>query len=143
MNQAPTAEGRRAARRQAVFMLYQRDVTGLELRELEANAHRERGRPVDEFTRALVEGVSVDTDHLDGLISGAAEGWTADRIAPLERNILRVATHELLDYPETPPAVAIAEAVQLAKTYCGSEAPGFVNGILGNIARRFRPGEAR
>ncbi len=143
MNQAPTAEGRRAARRQAVFMLYQRDVTGMDLEELERNARRERGRGIDEFTRALVEGVTVDAGHLDTIITGAAEGWTADRIAPLERNILRVAAHELLDWPETPAAVAISEAVQLAKTYCGSEAPAFVNGILGNVARSVRPGEAQ
>jgi transcription antitermination protein NusB len=143
VTEAPAAEGRRAARRQAVFLLYQRDVTGMGLEELEANARRDRGRGIDEFTRALVDGVSVDAGHLDGLITEAAEGWTAERIAPLERNILRVATHELLDWPETPAAVAIAEAVQLAKTYCGSEAPGFVNGILGNVARSARPDEVR
>lgn len=143
MNQAPPAEGRRAARRQAVFLLYQRDVTGLGLEELRANARRDRGRPVDEFTLALIEGVEVDRDHLDGLITAAAEGWTADRIAPLERNILRVAVHELLDWPDTPAAVAISEAVQLAKTYCGSEAPAFVNGILGRVGREQRPAEAQ
>jgi transcription antitermination protein NusB len=140
---APTAEGRRAARRQAVFMLYQRDVTGLGMDEVARNAERERGRPVDEFTRALVDGVSVDAPHLDALITEAADGWTAARIAPLERNILRVAVHELLDWPDTPAAVAISEAVQLAKTYCGAEAPGFVNGILGAIGRRERPGETQ
>ena len=133
--------GRRAARTKAVFLLYQHDVTGLDIEELFDNLRRDEGRP-DEFTRALVDGVSVDTGHIDGLISGAAEGWTVDRIAPLERNILRVAVHELLDYPETPVAVTIAEAVQAAKTYCGAEAPSFVNGILGTIARRERPGEA-
>jgi N utilization substance protein B len=143
VNAAPPAEGRRAARRQAIFLLYQHDVTGLPLEELCRNAERERGKPVDEFTRALVDGVSVDTSHLDALITGAAEGWTADRIAPLERNILRVAVHELLDWPDTPAAVAISEAVQLAKTYCGTEAPSFVNGILGRIGREQRPGEAQ
>lgn len=142
MTQSPV-EGRRAARRQAVFLLYQRDVTGLSLEELRANARRERGATIDDFTLALIEGVEVDRDHLDSLITGAAEGWTADRIAPLERNILRVAVHELLDWEDTPAAVAIAEAVQLAKTYCGAEAPGFVNGILGAIGRRERPQDTR
>lgn len=127
-------KGRRAARTQAVFLLYQHDVTGLPDDELEENLARD-GETMDDFTRALVDGVRVDGSHLDGLIGAAAEGWTVDRIAPLERNILRVAVHELLDYPDTPVAVVISEAVEMAKTYCGAEAPGFVNGILGSVAR--------
>ena len=125
--------GRRAARRQAVILLYQRDVTGMPLEELEENAARE-GTPVDPFARALAEGVAADTDSLDRLITGAAEGWTAERLAPLERNILRVAVHELLDWEDIPAAVSINEAVDLAKRYCQTEAAGLVNGILGRIA---------
>jgi N utilization substance protein B len=125
--------GRRSARRQAVFLLYQHDVTGLALDELERNAERD-GTPVDPFARALMEGVAADPAFLDGLITGAAEGWTADRLAPLERNILRVAVHEILDWPDIPTAVSINEAVDLAKRYCQTEAPGLVNGILGRIA---------
>ena len=125
--------GRRAARRQAVILLYQHDVTGLPLEELEANAERD-GRPVDPFARALMEGVASDPASLDELITGAAEGWTAERLAPLERNILRVAVHELLDWPDIPAAVSINEAVDLAKRYCQTEAAGLVNGILGRIA---------
>jgi N utilization substance protein B len=125
--------GRRAARRQAVILLYQHDVTGLGTEELERNAERE-GAPVDPFTRALVEGVAADTASLDRLITEAAEGWTAERLGPLERNILRVAIHELLDWPEIPAAVSIDEAVELAKRYCQPEAPALVNGILGRIA---------
>ena len=125
--------GRRAARRQAVILLYQHDVTGLGTEELERNFERE-GASVDPFARALVEGVAVDTGSLDRLITEAAEGWTAERLAPLERNILRVAIHELLDWPDIPPAVSIDEAVELAKRYCQPEAAGLVNGILGRIA---------
>lgn len=125
--------GRRAARRQAVFLLYQHDVTGLPLEDLERNSERE-GTPVDPFARALSEGVAVDTGSLDELITGAAEGWTAERLAPLERNILRVAVHEILDWPDIPPAVSINEAVDLAKRYCQTDAAGLVNGILGRIA---------
>ena len=125
--------GRRAARRQAVILLYQHDVTGLPFEELEANLER-GGQPLDPFARALVEGVSADPASLDELITGAAEGWTADRLAPLERNILRVAVHEVLDWPDIPAAVSINEAVDLAKRYCQVEAPGLVNGILGRIA---------
>jgi N utilization substance protein B len=126
--------GRRTARRQAVFLLYQRDVTGLGLEQLEENAARE-GTSIDPFARALAEGVAADTASLDELITGASEGWSADRLAPLERNILRVAVHELLDWPDIPAAVSINEAVDLAKRYCQTEAPGLVNGILGRIAR--------
>lgn len=125
--------GRRAARRQAVFLLYQHDVTGLPLEDLERNTERD-GTPIDPFARAISEGVAVDTASLDALITGAAEGWTADRLAPLERNILRVAVHEILDWPDIPAAVSINEAVDLAKRYCQAEAPALVNGILGRIA---------
>ncbi len=124
--------GRRAARRQAVFLLYQHDVTGLGLDELERNAERD-GTPVNPFARALMEGVAADPVSLDELITGAAEGWTAERLAPLERNILRVAIHEILDWPDIPAAVSINEAVDLAKRYCQTDAPGLVNGILGRI----------
>jgi N utilization substance protein B len=125
--------GRRAARRQAVVLLYQHDVTGLGLDELERNAERD-GTPVDPFARALMEGVAVDPVSLDELITGASEGWTADRLAPLERNILRVAVHEILDWPDIPTAVSINEAVDMAKRYCQTEAAGLINGILGRIA---------
>jgi len=129
----PAELGRRAARQQAVFLLYQHDVTGLPLEELMENAGRE-GRSTDAFARELVEGVLADREDLDAAITRAAEGWTAERLAPLERNILRVAVHELRDRPDIPPAVSIAEAVALAKRYCQTEASGLVNGILGRIA---------
>jgi len=131
----PGQEGRRAGRTLAVFLLYQHDVTGLDIEALVDNAERERTRPIDDFTRALIDGVTVDRATIDTMISAAAEGWTAERIAPLERNILRVAVHELLDWPEIPPAVSINEAVELTKLYCGAEAPSFVNGVLGRISR--------
>lgn len=126
--------GRRAARRQAVILLYQHDVTGLGTEELERNFERE-GASVDPFARALVEGVAVDTGSLDRLITEAAEGWTAERLAPLERNILRVAVHELRSRPDVPDEVAIDEAVEAAKELCSADAPGFVNGILGAVQR--------
>jgi N utilization substance protein B len=115
-------------RRAAVFALYQRDVTGRPLDELV-----ERG--ATEFTRALVEGVDSHLDELDALIARYAEGWTLDRIAPLERNIMRVALHELLERGDVPDEVAIDEAVETAKELCSAEAPAFVNGILGAVIR--------
>ena len=134
-------DSRRQARRQAVVLLYQRDVTGLPIEELIVASERDRGSQIDEFTRALVDGVSVDVDHIDRLITDAADRWTAGRIAPLERNIMRVAVHEILDIPEIPEAVSIDEAVSQAKTFCAAETPAFVNGILGRIAREARAAE--
>src|SRR5436309_8469602 len=87
------------------------------------------------FTKELVEGVEVEREELDALIEKHAEGWTLDRIAPLERNLLRVALHEMLHRSDIPDEVAIDEAVEAAKELCSAEAPKFVNGILGAVER--------
>ena len=115
-------------RRAAVFALYQADVTGRTARDLLAPA-------ATAFTRELVQGTEHWREELDGLIERHAVGWTLDRIAPLERNILRVALFELLHRPDVPAEVAIDEAVESAKELCAAEAPGFVNGILGAVQR--------
>jgi N utilization substance protein B len=116
-------------RRAAVVALYQQDVTGRPLDEL-------LGRDASLFTQELTEGVEVEREELDALIEKHAEGWTLDRIAPLERNILRVALHELLHRSDIPDEVAIDEAVEAAKELCSAEAPKFVNGILGTVQRK-------
>jgi N utilization substance protein B len=115
-------------RRAAVFALYQFDVTARPAVEL----LEERATP---FTRELVEGVDEHRAELDELIERYAQGWSLDRIAPLERNILRVALYELLHRPDVPAEVAIDEAVETAKELCSADAPGFVNGILGAVER--------
>ncbi len=112
-------------RRDAVFALYQRDVTGRELGELLAGA-----KP---FTRALAEATDAALADLDATIATLSRGWELDRIAPLERSIMRVALHEMR--AGLPTEIAIDEAVNLAREYCGADAPGFVNGILGSAAR--------
>jgi N utilization substance protein B len=109
--------------------LYQGDVTGRPALDL-------LDRSATPFTRELVEGVLADQAALDELIATHASGWTLDRIAPVERNILRVAMHELRGRPDVPAEVAIDEAVEAAKELCSAEAPGFVNGILGTVARQ-------
>ena len=116
-------------RRAAVVALYQRDVTGRPLSELVES----QATP---FTRELVEGTDSEIEELDALIARYAEGWTVDRIAPLERNILRVALHELRSREDIPDEVAIDEAVEAAKELCAREAPAFVNGILGAVHRQ-------
>ena len=87
------------------------------------------------FTRELVDGVLRNQVELDALIERYAEGWTLDRIAPLERSILRVALYEMLHRTDVPDEVAIDEAVEAAKELCAAEAPKFVNGILGTVKR--------
>jgi transcription antitermination protein NusB len=129
-----TPGSRRSARREAVFVLYQHDVTGLPLDDLAANVERQGSGPLDRFSLTLIEGVSAHREELDERITAAAAGWTAERLAPLERNILRVAIHELTDEEGVPPPVAIDEAVRMAKRYCQPEAAALVNGILGRIA---------
>src|SRR5215212_8978045 len=115
-------------RRAAVVALYQHDATG---------------RPVDEltdigsssFTREVIGGVLEHQVELDALIARHARGWSLDRIAPLERSILRVALYEMLHRTDVPDEVAIDEAIEAAKELCAAEAAGFVNGILGAVKR--------
>ncbi|HXF97522.1 MAG TPA: transcription antitermination factor NusB [Gaiellaceae bacterium] len=119
--------GRRAARRQALFLLYQWDLTGQPLASLY------EGEP-DEYAAALAEAVARRAEELDRTITEASEGWPAERLGTLERNILRIAVHEL-EEGSVPREVAINEAVVLAKRYASEEAARLVNGILGRVAR--------
>ena len=110
-------------RRDAVFALYQHEVTGRDLGGLLQEA-----KP---YTRQLAEDVEASRADLDEVISRYSQNWTIQRIAPLERNIMRVALYEARNVDDVPVEVAIDEAGELAKQYCGAEAPGFVNGVLG------------
>ncbi len=128
---------RRDQRRAAVVALYQHELTGRPLAQVFP-------RDASDFTRALAYATDDRRAELDALISRHARGWTLQRIAPLERNILRVGLLELLD-PDVvagdtpiPAEGAVEEAVEMAKTWCGLEAPGFVNGILGAALRERR-----
>lgn len=116
-------------RRLAVFALYQNDLTGRDLDSLLTSE-------TTDFTRHLTEATLAERELLDEKITQYAKGnWPIGRIAPLERNILRLAIHELLADGEVPREVAVDEAVELAKNYCSADAPKFVNGILGAILR--------
>jgi N utilization substance protein B len=114
-------------RRAAVFALYQGEVTG-----------RSPATGLDDakpFTRELIEGVEEQRAELDAEIARLARGWELDRIAALEKSIMRVALYELHHRDDVPTEVAIDEAVSLARRYCGADAPGFVNGVLGTAAK--------
>ena len=114
-------------RRVAVFTLYRREVMG--------GSDDQAMDDAKPFTRELVRGVEKHRAELDEEIARLARGWNLDRIAPLEKSIMRVALYELRFRDDVPAEVAIDQAVGLAKRYCGSEAPGFVNGILAAAAR--------
>jgi transcription antitermination protein NusB len=119
--------GRRAARRTALVLLYQWDVTGQELASLFEGE-------VDPYARSVAESVVERHEELDRRITEASDEWTADRLGALERNILRMAILEL-DEGDTPVEVAINEAVALAKRYSSEDAGRLVNGILGRIEK--------
>jgi transcription antitermination protein NusB len=123
--------GRRAARRTALFLLYQWDVTGQPLASLYEGE-------VDAFARETAESVVEAAPALDRRITAASEGWSSDRLGAIERNILRIALHEL-DGEEVPDEVAIDEAVTLARRYASDDAARLVNGILGRIVRERVP----
>jgi transcription antitermination protein NusB len=124
-------------RRAAVFALYQHDVTKRPLDDV-------FGTTDGPFTKALAHATADNALELDEHIARNAKGWTLDRIAPLEKAILRTALLEMLhpelveaDHP-IPAEGAIDEAVETTKAFCGADAPGFVNGILGAVLREVR-----
>ena len=116
---------RRQARRAALFALYRADLTGREV-ELDPDA--------DAYTVELVRDVTADAERLDGRITASSQGWPADRLGVVERNVLRIAIHEI-ERGLVPVEVAIDEAVTLAKRYATEEAGRLVNGILARVAR--------
>ena len=118
---------RREARRAAVFMLFQWDVTGKPLGSLYEGE-------VDDYTRQLADAVTEHAAVLDARITSASDDWTADRLGAVERNVLRVALEEL-DEGQVPMEVVLDEAVTLAKRYASEDAARLVNGILGKLVR--------
>jgi N utilization substance protein B len=118
---------RRQARRQALFLLYQWDLSG------QAIGSQYAGE-IDPWARGVAEAVSARSDELDARITAASEGWAADRLGTVERSALRVAVHEL-ETGDVPPQVAINEAVAFTKRYASDDGARLVNGILGRIQR--------
>jgi transcription antitermination protein NusB len=118
---------RRQARRQALFLLYQWDLSG------QAIGSQFAGE-VDPWARGVAEAVAGQASELDVRITAASDGWTADRLGAVERSALRVAVHELTTQ-EVPAEVAINEAVAFTKRYASDDGARLVNGILGRIQR--------
>ena len=128
-------------RRAAVVALYQHDLTGRPLAQAFASKD-------SIFVRALAHAAADRAPELDEVIDRHSHGWAVQRIQPLERSIMRVALIEML-HPDAvpgeepiPPEGAIEEAVESAKTFCGAEAPAFVNGVLGAVLRDVRENAA-
>ena len=118
---------RREARRTALTLLYQWDLTDQPLASLFEGE-------VDEYAREVAEAVVAHADELDRRITEVSTGWPADRLGLVERNVLRLGLHEL-DAGDVPPEVVIDEAVTLAKRFASEDAARLVNGILGRIVR--------
>jgi N utilization substance protein B len=128
---------RSRARRQALQILYQSDITGESVCGILGSStySLEDGEP-DEFCRALVTGVGEHLEEIDTILGEVSENWVVSRMPFVDRNILRLSTYEIFYGGDVPASVAINEAVELAKTYGGEDSSKFVNGVLGKMAGR-------
>jgi N utilization substance protein B len=131
-------QGRHQARKRAVDLLFEAEARGLTAAEAAdgrialSETNPDVAQP-NSYTVTVAHGVSEHTPHIDELISSHLQGWTLERLPAVDRAILRVAVWELLHADDVPPAVAVDEAVELAKELSTDESPGFVNGVLGQV----------
>jgi N utilization substance protein B len=128
---------RRKARKRALDVLYEADLRGLPVeRVLSAYVARlEQPRPAHlSYAVSLVEGVAAHRERIDELIASYAEGWTLERMPPVDRNLARIGVYELLWADDVDDPVAITEAVELARQLSTEDSPRFLNGLLGRIA---------
>jgi N utilization substance protein B len=126
---------RSKARKRALDLIFAAEAQGLPVEDL-LNSQVEDGEgPSNEYTLTLVRGVHENAARLDELISRYAEGWTIDRLPAVDRNVLRLGIYELLYVDDVPDAVAVSEAVNLARDLSTDESPSFVNGVLASVSR--------
>jgi N utilization substance protein B len=126
---------RSKARKRAVDLIFEADLRHADAMSMLAERVSLADPPINEYTVNLVEGVAAHLVEIDRLLTEYAEGWTIERMPGVDRAILRVAIYELLWEAGVPNAVAIDEAVELAKTLSTDESPKFVNGLLGRVLR--------
>jgi len=126
---------RSKARKRALDLIFAAEAQGVSVNGLLDGEILSAERPTNEYTVTLVRGVHEHLGRLDELISTYAEGWTIDRLPAVDRNVLRLGIFEVLYSDDVPDAVAVSEAVNLARDLSTDESPAFVNGILGNVAR--------
>lgn len=129
---------RSKARKQALDILFETDIRGTSPMDLLTTRlvveEGEDARPIREYTRELIVGVSEHRRKIDELISTYARGWDMDRLPTVDRNVLRLAIYELLWCESIPDAVAIDEAINLAKELSTDESAGYIHGVLGRIS---------
>lgn len=137
-------EGRRRAREAALQMLYQTEVGQLPVSDAARDHSTLGGDAVEledearEYAVELARGSWQDRQTIDSYIADAAHNWRVERLAVIDRLLLRLAVHELLSHPATPPRVVIDEAIELARGYSGDDAAKFVNGVLDGVFRRLK-----
>lgn len=124
------------ARERALNVLFEADVRGDDVAAVVARIKV----PFDDLTTGLIDGVAAHRARIDELIQAHSHAWTLERMAGTDRNVLRIATFELIGRPDVPTAVVLSEAVGLAKRYGGDDSGRFVNGVMGAIARATRGG---
>jgi N utilization substance protein B len=134
---------RRKSREFAMQMLYQWEICGYTPAQVQATffSSNRSDAEVEGFARDLFEGAVADIDLLDRLVREHAENWRLERMAAVDRNILRVALYELIHHPETPAAAVINEALELARRFSGQGSVEFVNGVLDGIRKSLPPPE--
>ncbi len=124
---------RSKARKRALDVLFESEVRGADPQRILGDRIAASDPPVNDYTVALVEGVEAHRARIDELLTTYAQNWSLDRMPAVDRNVLRVGAYELLWRDDVPDAVAIAEAVALARELSTEESPGFVNGLLARL----------
>jgi N utilization substance protein B len=130
---------RSKARKRAIDVLYEADVRGEDPQALLAERLAQADPPVPDYSVELVEGVTGNLGPIDEVLGEHSEGWSVDRMPPVDRAVLRLALYELIVRDDVPDAVVIDEAVELAKSLSTDESPRFVNGVLGRVLRERPP----
>jgi N utilization substance protein B len=126
---------RSKARKRALDVLYESDLRGTDPIGTLAERLARSDPPIPGYAVELVEGVAGNRARIDEVLGEHAEGWTVQRMPPVDRAVLRLALYELLWRQDVPDAVVIDEAVELAKSLSTDESPRFVNGVLGRVLR--------
>ncbi len=124
---------RSKARKRALDLLYASEMRNRSA--IEALDELAEGTQVNDYTVQLVHGVVEHRDRLDEVISSYVQDWTLDRLPAVDRNVLRLATYEVLYVDDVPDPVAVSEALHLVRDLSTDDSPAFVNGVLGNIVR--------
>jgi N utilization substance protein B len=126
---------RTKARKRALDILFEADLRGTDPAQVLIARREQADPPVGAYSEELIAGVQANRARIDELIATYSQGWDLDRMPPVDRNLLRIGIYELMWSQEVPTAVAIDEAVELARTLSTEESSSFVNGVLGRIAK--------